>query len=202
MQTLAELSRQLAERKTTSRDLVERALAQIADPAGEGARTFLLVHGAEARAAADRVDAQRKAGATLSVHVKRAPHPTLRDAQVSIPASWRALETVDRGIVVALSLSRNLRGRALQAALDDAFAFVEQASVGDETTYRDGEGRTAARLRVIAPSTARRVELVADLIKEGADVNDKNHVSLECARNRARLCCCAAHACTRSPRTR
>lgn len=105
----------------------------------------------------------RKAGATLCVHVKRAPHPTLRDAQVSIPASWRALETVDRGIVVALSLSRNLRGRALQAALGDAFAFVEQASVGDETTYRDGEGRTAARLRVIAPSTARRVELVADL---------------------------------------
>ena len=35
------------------------------------------------------------------------------------------------------------------------------------------------------------VELVADLIKEGADVNDKNHVSLKCARNRARLCCCA-----------
>lgn len=105
----------------------------------------------------------RKAGAPLCVHVKRAPHPTLRDAQVSVPAAWRTLETVDRGIVVALSLSKNLRGRALHAALDDAFAFVEQASVGDETTYRDSEGRTAARLRVIAPSTARRVELVADL---------------------------------------
>ena len=40
------------------------------------------------------------------------------------------------------------------------------------------------------------VELVADLIKEGADVNDKNNVSLKCARNRARLCCCAgASAC-------
>jgi hypothetical protein len=46
------------------------------------------------------------------------------------------------------------------------------------------------------------VEVVADLIKEGADVNEKNHVSLKCARNRARLCCCAAHACTPSPRTR
>ena len=33
MQTLAELSRQLADRKVTSRDLVERALALIADPA-------------------------------------------------------------------------------------------------------------------------------------------------------------------------
>jgi hypothetical protein len=38
------------------------------------------------------------------------------------------------------------------------------------------------------------VELVADLIKEGADVNDKNHVSLKCARNCARLCCCAGAA--------
>jgi hypothetical protein len=38
------------------------------------------------------------------------------------------------------------------------------------------------------------VELVADLIKEGADVNDHNHVSLKCARNRARLCCCAGAA--------
>ena len=105
----------------------------------------------------------RKDGATLCVHVKRAPQPTLRDAQVSIPAAWRALETVDRGLVVALSLAKNLRGRALHAALDDAFAFVEQASVGDELALRDGESRVAARLRVIAPSTQRRVEIVADL---------------------------------------
>lgn len=105
----------------------------------------------------------RRDGATLCIHVKRAPQPTLRDAQVSIPAAWRALETVDRGLVVALSLSRNLRGKALLGALDDAFTFVEQASVGDELALRDAESRIAARLRVIAPSTQRRVEIVADL---------------------------------------
>ena len=66
MQTLAELSRQLAERKTTSRDLVERALAQIADPAGEGARTFIAVDAEGARAAADLVDLQRKRGRQVS----------------------------------------------------------------------------------------------------------------------------------------
>ena len=105
----------------------------------------------------------RRDGATLCIHVKRAPQPTLRDAQVSIPAAWRALETLDRGLVIALSLARNLRGKPLLAALDDAFTFVEQASVGDELALRDSESRIAARLRVIAPSTQRRVEIVADL---------------------------------------
>jgi aspartyl-tRNA(Asn)/glutamyl-tRNA(Gln) amidotransferase subunit A len=66
MQTLAELSRQLAERKTTSRELVERALALIADPAGEGARAFTAVDAEGARAAADLVDLQRKRGRQVS----------------------------------------------------------------------------------------------------------------------------------------
>lgn len=105
----------------------------------------------------------RRSGATLCVHVKRAPQPTLRDAQVRIPAAWRALEAVERGIVVAISLTKNLRGTPLHAAIADATEFVRQASVGDETAYRDSEGRPAARLRVIAPSTAQRAELVADL---------------------------------------
>jgi aspartyl-tRNA(Asn)/glutamyl-tRNA(Gln) amidotransferase subunit A len=66
MPTLAELSRHLAERKLTSRDLVERALALIADPAGEGARAFVAIDAEGARAAADFVDAQRKRGRQVS----------------------------------------------------------------------------------------------------------------------------------------
>jgi hypothetical protein len=102
-------------------------------------------------------------GVALHVHVKRAPQPTLRDAAIVVPQAWRALEQVRRGLVVALSLARNLRGRALQHALAEAFPFLEQASVGEELSIRDGEGRTAARLRVIAPSAGGSVELVADL---------------------------------------
>ena len=49
MNTLADLSRQLAERKVTSRELVERSLALIADPSGEGARIFTAVDAAGAR---------------------------------------------------------------------------------------------------------------------------------------------------------
>ena len=49
MQTLAHLSRQLAERKVTARDLVEASLARIADPAGEGARAFVAVDAEGAR---------------------------------------------------------------------------------------------------------------------------------------------------------
>jgi hypothetical protein len=101
-------------------------------------------------------------GAILDIHVKRAPHPTLEDQPGVVTPAWRALEDVRRGIVVALALAKNLRGRALHAALDEAFDFVEQASVGDEIAFRDAEARTAARLRVIAPSPSGHVELVPD----------------------------------------
>jgi aspartyl-tRNA(Asn)/glutamyl-tRNA(Gln) amidotransferase subunit A len=63
--TIVGLSRLLSTRKITSRQLVEQSLAAINDPQGEGARTFLVVHEQEALAAADRVDAQRRAGAKL-----------------------------------------------------------------------------------------------------------------------------------------
>jgi aspartyl-tRNA(Asn)/glutamyl-tRNA(Gln) amidotransferase subunit A len=46
----------------TARSLVEDCLARIADPNGEGARVFVKVHAAEARAMADAIDGQRKAG--------------------------------------------------------------------------------------------------------------------------------------------
>lgn len=55
----------LAARQVTSRELVERSLAAIAAPAGEGARAFLKVHRDSALATADRIDADRKRGATL-----------------------------------------------------------------------------------------------------------------------------------------
>jgi aspartyl-tRNA(Asn)/glutamyl-tRNA(Gln) amidotransferase subunit A len=63
--TIVDLSRLLSTRKITSRQLVEQSLVAINDPEGEGARTFLLVHETEALAGADRVDAQRRAGAQL-----------------------------------------------------------------------------------------------------------------------------------------
>ena len=62
MATIEALSRDLEEGRVTARDLVEQSLERIADPAGEGATTFLAVHGESARAAADYVDALRKAG--------------------------------------------------------------------------------------------------------------------------------------------
>jgi len=50
-------------RKSTSRELVERALAAIEDPLGEGARTFLRVHRDAALSAADRIDHDSRMGA-------------------------------------------------------------------------------------------------------------------------------------------
>jgi aspartyl-tRNA(Asn)/glutamyl-tRNA(Gln) amidotransferase subunit A len=57
-----QLAAELAAGRTTSRALVEAALARIADPAGEGARTFVKAYGDSARAAADAHDLLRRAG--------------------------------------------------------------------------------------------------------------------------------------------
>ena len=57
--TLLELSQRLARRETTSRALVEESLARIADPTGEGVRTFLTVYADRSRAEADAIDAAR-----------------------------------------------------------------------------------------------------------------------------------------------
>ena len=60
--TIAALAADLAAGRTTSRALVEQALARIEDPKGEGARAFIKVYQPQALAAADASDALRKAG--------------------------------------------------------------------------------------------------------------------------------------------
>ena len=66
MPTIASLAADLAAGRTTSRELVETALARIADPAGEGSRTFTKVYADSARLAADAQDRLRKAGYVAS----------------------------------------------------------------------------------------------------------------------------------------
>ncbi len=64
--TLPALASDLAAGRTTSRALVEAALARIADPAGEGSRVFVKVYDQAARAAADAQDRLRAAGYVAS----------------------------------------------------------------------------------------------------------------------------------------
>jgi len=64
--SLPSLARDLADRRTTSRALVEDCLARIADTNGEGARVFISVDADGARKAADAQDLLRKAGAAPS----------------------------------------------------------------------------------------------------------------------------------------
>ena len=66
MNTVAALAAALAAGKTTSRELLEQALARIADPAGEGARVFTKVYTETARAEADHSDRLRRAGIVRS----------------------------------------------------------------------------------------------------------------------------------------
>ncbi|MDQ3242587.1 MAG: amidase [Gemmatimonadota bacterium] len=94
--TIVDLSRILASGKITSRQLVEQSLREIEDPQGEGARTFLVVHRAEALAAADRVDAERRTRAKL--------HPL-----AGIPISIKDL--FDEAGVVTLGASKVLVGK-------------------------------------------------------------------------------------------
>ncbi|HLI22099.1 MAG TPA: amidase [Stellaceae bacterium] len=60
--TILELAADLDAGRTTSRALIEEALARIADPAGEGKRSFIKVYAEEAKLAADAQDRLRRAG--------------------------------------------------------------------------------------------------------------------------------------------
>jgi aspartyl-tRNA(Asn)/glutamyl-tRNA(Gln) amidotransferase subunit A len=64
--TLATLAADLAAGRTTSRELVENALARIADPEGEGKRAFVKVYDEAARVAADAQDRLREVGYVAS----------------------------------------------------------------------------------------------------------------------------------------
>jgi len=66
MKTVHRLAADLAAGNITSRELVDRALARIADPAGEGARAFIKVYADNARAEADHSDRLRRAGIVRS----------------------------------------------------------------------------------------------------------------------------------------
>ena len=62
MRPIAAIAQDLATGRTSSAALTEAALARIADPAGEGAKAFMVVHGDAARAAAEASDRLRKLG--------------------------------------------------------------------------------------------------------------------------------------------
>jgi aspartyl-tRNA(Asn)/glutamyl-tRNA(Gln) amidotransferase subunit A len=64
--TLAALAADLAAERTTSRELIEAALARIADSTGEGRRAFTKVYDQAARAAAGAQDRLRSAGYVAS----------------------------------------------------------------------------------------------------------------------------------------
>jgi aspartyl-tRNA(Asn)/glutamyl-tRNA(Gln) amidotransferase subunit A len=69
MRSIASVTNDLAagaKNRITSRALVEQSLAQITDPAGEGARVFLKVHAEAALAAASYYDDLRARGAAAS----------------------------------------------------------------------------------------------------------------------------------------
>jgi aspartyl-tRNA(Asn)/glutamyl-tRNA(Gln) amidotransferase subunit A len=66
--TLARLAQDLVHGKTTSEKLVEDCLARIADPAGEGATSFVHVAQEQARITARAMDQLRKAGAAPSAY--------------------------------------------------------------------------------------------------------------------------------------
>src|SRR5260221_3202555 len=66
MWTVAQLERDLIAGRTTSRELIEQALAKSTAPYGEGARAFMKVYAETARADADYADKLRKAGVRRS----------------------------------------------------------------------------------------------------------------------------------------
>ncbi|MDS7594184.1 amidase [Agrobacterium tumefaciens] len=64
--TIADVSASLASGQTTSRKLVDAAIAAIDDPSGQGAKTFIRRNDARARAMADASDLMRSVGQVRS----------------------------------------------------------------------------------------------------------------------------------------
>ena len=113
MWTVAQLRGELDAGRTSSRELVERALARIGDPAGEGARVFLKVYAEAARAEADHADRLRKAG------VRRSPVDGL-------PVSLKDLFDVAGDVTRAGSKVRS----GHEAATTDAAAVARLRAAG------------------------------------------------------------------------
>jgi hypothetical protein len=103
--TLSVLAADLAAGRTTSSTLVDEALARIANPTGEGRRTFVKVYADAARAAAEAQDRLRAAGyvasplAGLPVTSSTSPasarspdrgHSTTHPRPLPMRRSWRA----------------------------------------------------------------------------------------------------------------
>jgi aspartyl-tRNA(Asn)/glutamyl-tRNA(Gln) amidotransferase subunit A len=113
MWSVEALQRDLAAGKTSSRALLEQALARITDPAGEGARAFIKVYAESARADADQADRLRNAG-------------ILRSAVDGLPVSVKDL--FDVGGDVTRAGSKLLAGAP--AARADAPAVARLRAAG------------------------------------------------------------------------
>jgi aspartyl-tRNA(Asn)/glutamyl-tRNA(Gln) amidotransferase subunit A len=113
MWTVAQLARDLDAGRTSSRDLVEQALARIEDRAGEGARAFLKVNADSARSDAEHADRLRKRG------VRRSPIDGL-------PVSLKDLFDVAGEVTLAGSKVRS----NLEPAKTDAVAVARLRAAG------------------------------------------------------------------------
>jgi len=113
MWTVADLTADLHAGRTTSRELVEQALARIEDPQGEGSRAFVKVYADLARAEADYSDRLRRAG-------------VIRSPIEGLPVSVKDL--FDVGGDITLAGSRAFTG--MPAAPVDSFAVARLRAAG------------------------------------------------------------------------
>ena len=148
--TLLDLSRLLAARKVTSRELVERSLAAIEDPNGEGARAFISVHRSAALATADRIDGERQKGARLPVlaGVPISIKDNFDEAGVVTLAGSKVLVTAPGAVSDATSVARL---RAAGAVIIGRTNMTEFAYSGlginpHYDTPRNSYDRAAARI--------------------------------------------------------
>lgn len=102
--TLAQLDRDLASGRTSSLALTEEALARIADPNGEGSRTFVRVFAGEARAAAAECDTRTRRAES-------------RRALEGIPVSVKDLCDIASVVTLAGSTVRATEAPATQDAV-------------------------------------------------------------------------------------
>ncbi len=99
----------------------------------------------------------------LHLHVKcmDADDDLTQPRSPRIPAALRALENVDRRLLIEVEWETGLSGRALQTTADAMRTFLVRAAIGDECVVRSLRGKIRGRCRVRSPRESGGISLTS-----------------------------------------
>lgn len=105
----------------------------------------------------------QRQGEEFFLHVKRLDNERPLRRRLAISSRLRYLERLPRPYVVSVRWHEGLSDEQMQQFVQEAAAFIGQASVGDEQTVRAESGRELGGVRIVAPWEGTHVNLTIGL---------------------------------------